>query len=73
MLLEKAKIQIFPADSFIESHKDADLRIPVADFLPHCVEQISTFSLIQREMEVHWWWKIRDKFLHGERAWRDYE
>jgi|TARA_B100002003_G_C14099369_1_gene528731 GR25 family glycosyltransferase involved in LPS biosynthesis len=72
MLLEKAKIQIFPADAFIESHKDADIRIPVADLLPHCVEQKSTFSLIQKAGKIHWWWDIRDTYLHGNGAWKDY-
>jgi hypothetical protein len=73
MLLEKANMEIVPADCFIESHKDANISIPVADYLPHCVKQVQEFSLIQNEMEIHWWWKIRDKFLHGEKAWRNYE
>jgi GR25 family glycosyltransferase involved in LPS biosynthesis len=73
MLLEKAKIEIVPTDCFIESHKDTNMRIPVADYLPHCVEQIQEFSLIQRPQEVHGWWTNKDDFMYGKRAWRDYE
>ena len=73
MLLEKAKIEIIPADCFIESHNEASIKIPVADYLPHCVEQIQEFSLIQKAMEIQGWWLIKDTFKNGESAWRDYE
>ncbi len=72
MLLEKAKIEITPADTFIESHEESSLRLPVADFLPHCVEQKSSFSLVQTASEVHWWWNKRDEYPHEELAWKEY-
>ena len=73
MLLEKAKIEIVPADCFIESHRHAKMRIPVADYLPHCVEQVQEFSLIQRATEVQDWWASREDFVFGKKAWDEYK
>ena len=73
MLLEKAKIEIVPADCFIESHRYATMRIPVADYLPHCVEQVQRFSLIQRPRNLIYSHTDKGDFMFGRKAWDEYK